>query len=172
VTGIAWLRHRFERLLEWVVMFLMLLLFAEVTIGVIFRMAGEPLVWYDEIASILLAWLTYYASVLAALKRAHIGVPGFVRSLPPGPRLATLFVSEAMVIGFFVLLAWLGIVIHEVLLMDFLVSLPEISSAWVQSVIPVGAVLFVIAELLALPEAIAEARGSAQGGSDLAERLH
>lgn len=172
MTGIAWLRHRFERLIEWLVILLMLLLFAEVTIGVIFRMAGEPLVWYDEIASILLAWLTYYASVLAALKRAHIGVPGFVRALPRTPRLVALIVTETMVIGFFVLLAWLGIMIHEVLTMDFLVSLPEVSSAYVQSVIPVGAVLFVIAELLALPEAIAEARGSASGGSDLAERLH
>ncbi len=170
MTGIAWLRHRFERLMEWVVIALMVLLFAEVTIGVIFRMAGEPLVWYDEIASILLAWLTYYASVYAALKRAHIGVPGFVRSLPPVPRVALVIVAEALVIGFFVLLAWLGVRIHQVLLMDFLVSLPEISSAYVQSVIPIGAVLFVIAELLVLPEAIAEARRGR--GSDLAERLH
>jgi len=172
VTGIAWLRQRFEVFMEWVVIVLMLLLFAEVTIGVLFRMAGEPLVWYDEVASILLAWLTYYASVLAALKRAHIGVPGFVRSLAPGPRLVALLISEAMVIGFFVLLAWLGVSIHEVLMSDFLVSLPEVSSAYVQSVIPIGATLFVIAELLALPEAIADARGSAPGGSDLAERLH
>ncbi len=170
MTGIAWLRHRFERLMEWVVIALMVLLFAEVTIGVLFRMAGEPLVWYDEIASILLAWLTYYASVYAALKRAHIGVPGFVRSLPPAPRVAVVIVAEALVIGFFVLLAWLGVRIHDVLLMDFLVSLPEISSAYVQSVIPIGAVLFVIAELLVLPEAIAEARRGRR--SDLAEGVH
>jgi len=167
-----WLRHRFERLMEWVVIALMLLLFAEVTVGVIFRMVGEPLVWYDEIASILLAWLTYYASVLAALKRAHIGVPGFVRSLAPVPRMVALIASEAMVIGFFVLLAWLGVTIHDVLTTDFLVSLPEVSSAYVQSVIPIGATLFVIAELLALPQAIAEARRRGPSGPDLAERLH
>ena len=172
MTGIARLRHRFERFIEWVVIVLMLLLFAEVTVGVLFRMAGEPLVWYDEIASILLAWLTYYASVLAALRRAHIGVPGFVRSLAPVPRVAALIVSEAMVIGFFVLLAWLGVTIHEVLTTDFLVSLPDVSSAYVQSVIPIGATLFVIAELLVLPEAIAEARRGGQSGVGLAERLH
>ena len=172
MTGMAWLRHYFERIIEWVVIILMVLLFAEVTIGVIFRMAGEPLVWYDEIASILLAWLTYYASVYAALRRAHIGVPGFVRALAPGPRLAAVIAAESLVIGFFVLLAWLGVAIHEVLLADYLVSLPEVSSAYVQSVIPIGATLFVIAELLVLPEALAEARGTGGGGSDLAGKLH
>jgi len=172
VTGVEWLRTWFERIIEWLVIVLMVVLFAEVTLGVLFRMAGDPLVWYDEIASILLAWLTYYASVLAALKRAHIGVPGFVRSLAPAPRVAVLIVSEAMVIGFFVLLAWLGVAIHEVLTTDFLVSLPDVSSAYVQSVIPIGATLFVIAELLVLPEAIAEARRAGRSGSGLAERLH
>jgi len=103
------------------VIVLMVVLFAEVTLGVIFRMAGDPLVWYDEIASILLAWLTYYASVLAALKRAHIGVPGVVKSFPRGLRVATVIVSEGLVIGFFVLLGWLGIRIHDVLTTDFLV---------------------------------------------------
>jgi len=168
----ARLRHYFERIIEWVVIALMVLLFAEVTVGVLFRMFGEPLVWYDEVASILLAWLTYYASVYAALRRAHIGVPGFVRALAPGLRLAAVIAAETMVIGFFVLLAWLGIAIHEVLLTDFLVSLPEVSSAYVQSVIPIGAILFVMAELLVLPEALAEARGAGSAGSDLAERLH
>ena len=172
MTGIAWLRHQFERVIEWVVIALMLLLFAEVTIGVIFRMAGEPLVWYDEIASVLLAWLTYYASVYAALRRAHIGVPGFVRSLPPAPRVAAVILAEALVIGFFLLLAGLGVMIHDVLTTDFLVSLPEVSSAYTQSVIPIGATLFVIAELLVLPEAIAEARRGGNNGSALAEKLH
>jgi TRAP-type C4-dicarboxylate transport system permease small subunit len=171
VTGVDWLRTWFERIIEWLVIVLMVVLFAEVTLGVLFRMAGDPLVWYDEVASVLLAWLTYYASVLAALRRAHIGVPGLVSSFPPGLRVATVVISEGLVIGFFVLLAWLGMKIHDVLTTDFLVSLPEVSSAFTQSVIPIGAALFVIAELLALPAVIAEARGG-RGMPDLAGKLH
>ena len=86
--------------------------------------------------------------------------------------MAAVILAEALVIGFFLLLAGLGVMIHDVLTTDFLVSLPEVSSAYTQSVIPIGATLFVIAELLVLPEAIAEARRGGNNGSALAEKLH
>ena len=53
------LRRRYERLLEWLVIALMAVLFFEVTLGVVYRTVGASLPWYDEVASILLAWLTY-----------------------------------------------------------------------------------------------------------------
>ena len=37
----------------------------EVIAGVVFRYSGYALVWYDEVATILLAWVTYYGSALA-----------------------------------------------------------------------------------------------------------
>jgi TRAP-type C4-dicarboxylate transport system permease small subunit len=152
------LRAGFERLLEWIVIALMTILFLEVTVGVAFRAAGASLVWYDEVASILLAWLTYYASALGALKRAHIGFPGLVQGLERRYRVALVLVAEVLVIGFFVLLAWVGYTVLEVLATDSLVSLPAVSVAWTQSVIPIGATLFVIAQLLNLPAVFAEAR--------------
>jgi TRAP-type C4-dicarboxylate transport system permease small subunit len=137
----------------------MVALAAEVTIGVVFRYSGAALVWYDEIASVLLAWVTYYGAALAALKRAHIGCPELVRTFPPRLRLAVALVAEACVIGFFVLLAWVGYSVLDVLATDSLVSIPEVSVVYTQSVIPISATLFVIAELLALPEVLREARG-------------
>ena len=67
--------------------------------------------------------------------------------------------SEAVVVGFFVLLAWLGIEVVIILEGDTLISLPEVSTQLTQSVIPIGAVLFIIAELLSLPEVLRAARG-------------
>lgn len=163
----AAIRALFERAMEWLVIALMVVLFIEVTLGVAFRMAGSSLVWYDEVASILLAWLTYYGSALAALKRAHIGFPGLVRSLRPAPRKAAVLFAKTLTIGFFALLAWVGWSVLEVLATDYLVSLPEVSNQYVQSVIPIGAVLFILAELLTLPQALA---GGA--ASELAEKLH
>ena len=58
---ISRLRTWFERLLEAIMIVLMIALAAEVTIGVIYRTLGISLAWYDEIASVLLAWLTYSA---------------------------------------------------------------------------------------------------------------
>ena len=152
-------RRGFERLLEWIVIALMVALAVEVTAGVIFRYSGYSLVWYDEVATILLAWVTFYGAALTALRRAHIGVPELVALLPRKLRIAAAVVAEAASVGFFVLLAWVGYTVLDILSTDMLVSLPEVSVAFTMSVIPVSAVLFVIAQLLAFPEVLREARG-------------
>ena len=154
-------RRRYERLLEWIVIVLMTALAIEVTVGVLFRSFGASLVWYDEIASILLAWLTFYGSALAAAKRAHIGCPEVIAMLPPGARVAARLLADILVIAFFLLVGWTGTTILGVLATDNLVSLPQVPVAYVQSVIPIGAALIVLAELLTLPEALSQARKGA-----------
>jgi TRAP-type C4-dicarboxylate transport system permease small subunit len=160
-------RQRYERALEWLVIALMAVLAIEVTAGVVFRTVGYSLVWYDEVASILLAWLTFYGSALAAAKRAHIGCPELVALMPAGPRVATRLVVEILVIGFFVLVGWTGYTVLGVLDTDHLVSLPAVSVAWVQSVVPISAALIIVAELLNLPRAMADAGndGGITGGA-------
>jgi len=145
--------HRlFGRLLEAIAIFLMVSLTAVVVIAVIYRKAGASLVWYDEVASVMLAWLTYYCAALAALKRNHIGFEGLVESVPARVGLLFFVLSELVVFAFFGLLAWFGVVVLQVLEGDSLVSLPQVPVQLTQSVIPVGAVLFMIAEALSLPE--------------------
>ena len=150
-------RRGFERLLEWIVIVLMVALAVEVTAGVAFRYTGRSLVWYDEVASILLAWVTYYGAALAALKRSHIGVPELVALLPPRVRVPIAVLAEACVLAFFVLMAWIGYTVLEVLAGDTLVTLPGVSVAYAQSVIPISALLFIVAELMVLPDTLREA---------------
>jgi TRAP-type C4-dicarboxylate transport system permease small subunit len=76
----------------------------------------------------------------------------------PGVRVAARAVASALFIVFFALLGWMGYAILDVLMTDHLISLPEISVAWVQSVIPISAVLIIVAELLSLPLAFRLAR--------------
>jgi TRAP-type C4-dicarboxylate transport system permease small subunit len=156
---LARVRSAYGRFLEFIVIVLMVALAVEVTVGVVFRYVGYSLVWYDEVATILLAWVTYYGSALAALRRAHLGVPELVRLLPPPLRLAVAIFAEACVFAFFIIMAWVGYTVLEVLATDNLVSIPEVSVAWTQSVIPISAVLFIIAEALVLPDVLREARG-------------
>jgi TRAP-type C4-dicarboxylate transport system permease small subunit len=139
---------------------------AEVTAGVIFRYSGHSLVWYDEVATILLAWVTFYGSALAVLKHAHMGVPEIVRMLPPGARVGAAVVAQLFTLAFFVLLAWIGYSILEVLGPDRLVSLPEVSVAYAHSVIPISAVLIVIAQVLVFPEVLRDARGKAKNAEE------
>ena len=153
-------RQFFEKFLESVVLLLMTTLAVVVVLGVVFRKAGAALVWYDEVASILLAWLTYYAASLAALKRAHIGFPKLVESAGPKLRFCLVVVREFIVVGFFVLVAWSGWRIIQVLEGTYLVSLPWVPAQVAQSVIPIGAVLFVMAELVSAVEVLGKSRSN------------
>ena len=45
---------------------MMVALAATVLLGVSFRFAGSALVWYDEVAAVQLAWITYYGSAYAS----------------------------------------------------------------------------------------------------------
>ena len=154
---LEWVRRGYERLLEWLIIVLMGVLAIEVSIGVIYRSLGASLVWYDEVASILLAWITFYGSALASVKRAHIGCPEVMMFLPPPAKLAFRVVAELLTIGFFLLLGWMGYEVLGALANDTLVSLPSVPQTLVQSVMPSSAVMIVAAELITLPAVLAKA---------------
>ncbi len=156
-------RRGFEAFLEAAVLALMAALAIIVVLGVGFRKFGAALVWYDEVAAILLAWLTFYGAALAALRRAHIGVPTVVRALRGRWRLAAVVAAETAVVGFFVVVAWAGWRVVQVLGGTTLISLPSVPTALAQSVIPIGAVLFIVAELLTLREALDLPEGPLEG---------
>lgn len=150
------LRTGVRRFLEGAVLVLLAALALVVVVGVGFRKAGAALVWYDEVASILLAWLTYYGAALAALRRAHIGVPTLAERLAGRARLAVVLAAEGAIVAFFAAVAWAGWQVVRVLEGTTLVSLPSVPAALAQSVIPVGAVLFIVAQLLGLKDALSE----------------
>jgi TRAP-type C4-dicarboxylate transport system permease small subunit len=164
-------RERYALALERLVIVLMVVLAAEVVLGVVMRAVGRPLVWYDEMASVLLAWLTFYGSALASARRAHISCPELVDQLPAAPRRALALFTQVMVIGFFALLGWVGATILPVLSDEMLVSVPWLSAAVVQSVIPVSAGLILVAEFMNLVDLI-RARPAERGASSIADGLH
>ena len=151
------IRRGYERALEWLVVVLMAALAGEVVVGVIFRTLGDSLEWYDEVASILLAWLTFYGSALASVKRGHIGCPEVMALLPAKPKIVLRVIAELITISFFLLMGWAGYQVLGVLDTDYLISLPSIPVSWVQSVVPISAVLIVAAELITLPKVLTNA---------------
>ena len=165
-------RERYGWLLEWVVGALMVILAVEVTLGVVFRSIGESLTWYDEVASVLLAWLTFYGSALASVKRAHIGCPEVVDQMRWPWRRAFNIFAQLLVIVFFVVLGWVGASILPILHGDALVSLPWVPMSVVQSVIPISAALIVIAETTHLIDLIIARTPPATPAGPLADALH
>ncbi len=140
-----------ETVLEWVLIALMVGLTAIVVVAVVYRKLDTSLSWYDEVASIALSWVTYYGAALAALKRKHIGFDSVLLAIPMPLRLWATALAEVLVLGFFVLLAWAGWEVLQVLEGESLVSLTWVPVQLTQSVIPVGATLFVVCELASLP---------------------
>ena len=141
-----------ESILEWVVIVLMVMLTIVVIVAVLFRLAGDSLSWYDEVAAIQLSWITYYGASLAALKRRHIGLDSVLLSIPMPIRMLAVVISEIIVIGFFAVLAWTGWQVLQVLEGERLVSLTWVPVQLTQSIIPIGGALFILCELLSLPE--------------------
>ncbi|ODC02797.1 hypothetical protein BFW38_03780 [Terasakiispira papahanaumokuakeensis] len=142
-----------EKILEFFTVTLLLSLTLIVLLAVAFRTLGSSITWYDEVASIGLAWLSFYGANLAAIKRAHMGFPSFVSNAHPFIRIILFILSELIVVSFFIIMAYYGYQVLDVLAWDSLVSLPQVSLTFTQSVIPVSSVLFIICELLSLPGA-------------------
>lgn len=137
--------------LEWITISLMVLLTLVVTFAVIARLLGESFSWYDEVAAIMLAWITYYGSALAALHRRHIGFDTVLLKLPVKARLIALVIGEIIVLLFFFLMARAGLQVLEVLEGDTLISLTWVPVQLTQSIIPIGAILFMLCQILSLP---------------------
>ncbi len=165
------LRHGLETALEIVTAVIVASLTLLIVLGTVYRYLGAALSWYDEVASIGLVWMTYFGSALAALKGAHIGFPGLVNAMPPKYRVPATIFAEACVFLFFGLLAYAGLQVLVILEGMTLVSLPNVSVQLTQSIIPVGAILFMIAEALRLPEIMADARGAGFVDHEIKEAL-
>lgn len=158
--------------LQAVTITLLITLAVVVVLAVVFRFSGSSFVWYDEVASVMLAWLTYYGAALAALRRRHLGFGGFQMSLGRYGRLATFWFGEAVIYAVFGIMAWASWYVLEVMAGETLVSLEWVPLQFTQSVVPIGCVLFILAHALSTPEALRLlASGRTGEDEEIAEEL-
>ena len=96
--------NSYEKFLKLILFVMMVALAVTVLLGVTFRFGGSALVWYDEVAAVQLAWITYYGSAYASLKGAHISVPSIFKAFPLSLRKIFFVLSKLVVYGFVSLL--------------------------------------------------------------------
>ncbi len=143
-----------HRLLEAVTIGLLVSLAGVVVSAVIARYVfNSSFRWYDEVASVMLAWITYYGAALAALQRRHLGFSGLLLSLELRYRSIVFVIAEAVVYAVFVAMAWASWHVLGVMAGETLVSLEWVPLQFTQSVVPIGCALFVIAQILSAPDA-------------------
>lgn len=153
LAGINSISNVLEKVLIVISLTILLSLSAIIIVAVFSRFSGASLYWYDEVSAILLAWLTFYGSALCALKRAHMGFGGLVASMPISLRKMVFILSELIVITFFIVTAWASYYLLGIFGDETLTSLDFITLAFAQSALPIGAVLYVVAQLCSLPKA-------------------
>jgi TRAP-type C4-dicarboxylate transport system permease small subunit len=142
---------RLVALVEWFAVGLLTALAALVCFGVFFRyVLNSSLVWYDEFASYMLVWLTFYGCVVVDYQRRHIGFDLFVNKMAPGVRRAVDIVGELAVLGFQFVLFYYGWILTERMGDETAISLPWIKVTWISSVLPITGGLLLLISLARL----------------------
>ncbi len=119
-------------------MLLLALMVVIVCLGVFFRyVLDSSLVWYDEFASYLLVWLTFYGAVAASYHNRHIGFETFVARLMPDTRRNVETVAELFVLVFQIVLFYYGWLLTQKMGEETAVSLVWVKMAWIYSVLPI-----------------------------------
>lgn len=112
------------RVIETIGLALLLALTFAVIYAATMRCFGPSPGWYDELASVLLAWLTYFGVTCAVFMRQHMGFGGLVIALPRGIAVVLTLLSEGLVLAFFARIAWFGYHVLAVAAYDSRLSLP------------------------------------------------
>lgn len=142
---------RLVTLIEWWAVCLLAGLTVVVCLGVFFRyVLNASLVWYDEFASYLLVWLTFYGAVVAAYHQRHIAFELVVDKLPPRARRVMDGVAETAILGFQFVLFYYGWILTERMGDETTISLPWVKVAWVNSVLPITGALMLLISLTRL----------------------
>jgi TRAP-type C4-dicarboxylate transport system permease small subunit len=142
----AKLLGRLVTLVEWWAVCLLAGMVVIVCLGVFFRyVLNSSLTWYDEFASYMLVWLTFYGTVVADYRRRHIGFELVVDKLAPTPRKVVDVAAEVAVLGFQFVLFYYGWVLVQRMGDETAISLPWVKVSWITSVLPVtGGLLLLI----------------------------
>ncbi|OYU50429.1 MAG: ABC transporter permease [Rhizobiales bacterium PAR1] len=118
--------------------------------GVVSRYAFHaPLVWSDELASILFLWLSMLGAVIALRRGEHMRMTGLVARVSPVAR------GQLNALALAAGLAFLALIWHHAIdyaIEEQMIVTPalEISNAWRAASLPTGITLMIIAALLRL----------------------
>src|SRR3954469_39709 len=130
-----------------------LLVVAEIVIlfaGVVARYAlHRPLIWSDELASILFLWLAMLGAAVAFRRAEHMRMTAVVASAKPAMRAYLDLVATAAALAFLVLIAWPA---YEYAYEESYITTPalQIANIWRAAALPVGIALMALFAFLRL----------------------
>jgi TRAP-type transport system small permease protein len=143
-------------LVDWVCLGLMVVLVADVFLGVWSRYVLQATFqWYDEVARLCFVWMVFLGAASAVRSGAHFRLHLLVDRLGPRLRRATDLVVGLLVVVFGGVLVTGGVAMWPVARRQVTDSL-ELSMLWFYGALPVGGALMI---LFSLPHLWRLARG-------------
>lgn len=142
-----------HEVITWIVAILVVVEVLVLTSGVIARyVLHTPLVWSDEVASILFLWLAMLGSAVAIWRGEHMRMTALVGMVSPSAKgwFDVFAAAGALVFLVLNLVPTFEYAIEEI---HIVTSALEISNAWRASAMPIGTVLMAIAALARLAAA-------------------
>src|SRR6184192_1002480 len=130
-----------------------LLVTAEIVIlfaGVVARYGlHRPLIWSDELASILFLWLAMLGAAVAFRRAEHMRMTAVVANAKPAMRAYLDLVATAAALAFLVLIAWPA---YEYAYEESFITTPalQISNIWRAAALPAGIALMALFAFLRL----------------------
>jgi tripartite ATP-independent transporter DctM subunit len=130
-----------------------LLVVAEIVIlfaGVVARYGlHRPLIWSDELASVLFLWLAMLGAVVAFRRGEHMRMTAVVASAGPGARAWLDVIATCAALAFLLLVAWPA---YEYAFEESFITTPalQISNIWRAAALPAGIGLMALFALLRL----------------------
>jgi tripartite ATP-independent transporter DctM subunit len=130
-----------------------LLVVAEIIIlfaGVVARYGLQrPLIWTDELASILFLWLAMLGAAVAFRRAEHMRMTALVASANPAMRVYLDAVATCAALAFLLLIAWPA---YDYAFEESFITTPalQISNVWRAAALPVGTALMALFALLRL----------------------
>ena len=160
---------RFLRLIEQRLAILCLIvLFGILMLQIVGRFVLEaPVVWSEEIARYVFAWIVFIGASDAIRSRSHIAVDLLPNMLPLRPRLALGLAMDAILLVVLVVLVWLGVegTLRSHRLPSVTMDLPQ---SFLYGVVPVGCALMLLRLGLRMTD---DVRGLLAGRDIRGERL-
>lgn len=141
------MRRAYDRLLATLTIALLVTLALVVLYSVGARASGFSPIWYDEVASILLAWISFLGAALATLRNAHLNFENLLVAQPRPVRAALFVFVETVFVLTFGLICWAGWRILGVFNDEVLTSIAWVQLAYVRSIVPIGALLMLVSRL-------------------------
>jgi TRAP-type C4-dicarboxylate transport system permease small subunit len=142
-----------DRLLRLAAVLLVLALLATVTLGVVFRQIGNPLVFSDELAQYLLVWTGFTGWMIAGRRRSHIRITVIANRLPGPARRALEVAIQTAVLVLAVAMVWYGPSLIARNIDIEWVSLP-LSAAILYLPVPIAGAALAIESLAAIGRAL------------------